>query len=545
MHLFDRITSFIVKPLVLLHLILLIQGGLFLWTTVHPYTINTPNRTYLIIRGHLLYSSYIRQSKEGAWSLINPHTTRPTPRAYAHLFFVLLGKIAAVFNIDPITMYMASRVFAAIVLFWSTYFFIRTVLPKSLHVLAILFILAVEPGPLLKALTWNPTSWIASIFSYYPQVVAYRHFGLPHHTMGEAIGLLVLGMFILSVRKPTKKRLIALGLLAVANTIVLPPYPIILMLTVFIPWGLYSLLTRSWKRLIIPFTVAVLAIGAVGLFTKHELSKGYPWKDFNLDEKRWVTNPDVLINYLSTLLLYVPFIAFLWIWAKKLWREWNPDMRSTVVIMTSWVILPAILVPISSQTWFPLANFRLMDGYNFAPAGILATLGFFYLIARIKKRSVANFVSGFLITGIIVISSFFTFLYTRQAFIEHTGLWSNVYLGNGHYKAFAFLNTVPKGSGVMVMNHFGEIIPDYASVRTFIGSTPGFVNWGELFSVATTFYTGQLTDSQALDLLKREDISYVYYSDEESYYNVTGTLYPTILTPVFELPGVTIYKVNK
>src|SRR5689334_18100799 len=76
------IASFITKPLVLLHIILIIQWGLFLATTIHPYTINTPNRTYLMVRGHLLYSSYIRQSKEGAWSLINPHTTRPSPRAY-------------------------------------------------------------------------------------------------------------------------------------------------------------------------------------------------------------------------------------------------------------------------------------------------------------------------------------------------------------------------------------------------------------------------------------------------------------------------------
>jgi hypothetical protein len=545
MHFFERTVSFITKPLILLHLILMIQGGLFLWTTIHPYTMNTPNRTYLIVRGHLLYSSYIRQSKEGAWSMINPHTTRPSPRAYAHLFFVFLGKIAAIFNIDPIAMYMASRVIAAIVLFWSTYWFIRIILPKSLHALAILFILALEPGPVLNALTWNPAFWKASIFSYYPQVVAYRHFGLPHHTMGEAIGLLLLGMFILAVRKPTPKRLIALAILAVCDTIVLPPYPIILLLTVFAPWGLYSLLTRSWRRFVVPFAVAVLAIGAVGLFTKHELSKGYPWKDFNLDEKRWVTNPEVLINYLSTLVLYIPFIAFLWASALRLWKQWDHNLRTTIIIMTSWVILPPLLVPISSQPWFPLANFRLMDGYNFAPAGVLAVLGLSYVIVRIKKRALANFISGFLIMGIVVSSSFLTFLYTRQAFFEQTGLWSNVYLGNGHYKAFQFLNTVPKGSGVMVMNHFGEIIPDFASVRTFIGSTPGFVNWGELYSVATTFYTGQLTDSQAAELLKREDISYVYYSDEEVYYNTTGTLYPNLLTPVFELPGVTIYKVNK
>jgi hypothetical protein len=530
------------NPKVFLHLILCIQLSLFLWTTIHPYTINVPNRTYLLTRGHSHYSSFIRQAKDGAWSLISTHTTRPTPRVYAHLFFVFLGKIAAIGNIDPPMMYMISRVAAGIILFWCTFRLITIMLPKSLHNLAILFTLAVEPGPLLTALTWNPSSWTASIFSYYPQVVAYRHFGLPHHTMGEAVGLLLLGSLILYFRKPTSKGLAGIAILGTINTIILPPYPMILALGVLIPWGIYSLFAKQWKRLILPFVVAAIAICFVAVYTKHELAKGYPW-DFNLDEKRWVTNADVLINYVSSLLIYLPFIAYLWAILVKKWSTWDENLKITIVTMSTWVVIPAILVPISSFSWFPLANFRLMDGYNFFPAGILAALGLSYMIKSIKKPSIAGMVSGFLITAVVAASGLLTYTFTNKTIGEQYGFWSNVYLGNGHYKAFEFLNTVPKWSGIMVMNHFGEIIPDYAPVRAFIGTTPGFVNWGELFTIATRFYSGTMTDQEALDMLKKEDISYVYYSDEEKYYTTTSTFYPNILTPIFELPGVTIYKI--
>lgn len=541
----SKLVAFFTTPIVFLHAILVMQLVLFGYTTIHPYTLNVPNRTYLITRGHPLYSSFIRQAKEGAWGLKTTHTTRPTPVVYSHLFFVFLGKIAAIGNIEPTTMYMISRVVSGIVLFWCTYFFITMVLPKRLHILGILFTLFIEPGPLLSELTWNPGLWKASIFSYYPQVVSYRHFGLPHHTMGEAIGLLLVTFIILYVRNPKPKYLILVGILGIVSTSILPPYPIILLLSVFIPWGIYSLFSKSWKRLVLPFIVAGATIGLVGLFTKYELSKGYPWKDFNLDEKRWVTNYDVIVNYISTLLLYIPFVAYLWASLRSLWAHISDELKVTIVTMTTWVVIPPLLVPLSSAPWFPLANFRLMDGYNYVPMGILASLGFSYLIKAIKKPTTASFISGFVIMAIVTASGFLTYTYTKATLLDQYGFWSNVYLGNGHYKAFAYLNTVPRDSGVMVMNHTGEIIPDFAHVRTFIGTTPGFTQWGELYYIATRFYSGEMSDSDALDMLTREDISYVYYSDEEMYHNTKGTLYPNILTPVFELPGVTIFKVNK
>jgi hypothetical protein len=536
--------SILRKPLTILCLLLFFQLGMFLWTTVRPYTKNIPDRTYLIQRGHVIYTSFIRQSKEGAWGVYSPHTTRPTPVVYSHLFFVFLGKLAAIGNIDPLWMFMLSRVAAGIIIFFCTYWLIRIILPPKLHILAILFTLGIEPGPLITALSGNPTTWIPAVFSYYPQVVAYRHFGLPHHTLGEALGLLLFGLCILCVRRPTPKRLFILALVSIIDTLVLPPYPAILIVTVLIPWGFYSLFAKYWKKLIIPYVVIALMVGVVSLFTKQQISKGIPWTDFNIDEKRWVTNADTIINYISSILLSIPFIVLLWGSVIKLWKTWDSNTKFVVFVMSTWLLIPAALVPLSSFSWFPFANFRVMDGYDYVPAGILATLGLSILITSIKNHSLARIVQALCIGTVIITSCTLTYLYTARAFSDQDGLWSNVYIAKDHWQAFAFLDTVPKRSGVMVMNHFGEIIPDFASVRTYIGTTPGFSNWPELFFIASRFYSGEMTDEEAIKTLHNEDISYVYWSDEEKYYNKTGTLYPDLLTPVFTTPGVVIFKVN-
>jgi hypothetical protein len=532
------------KPLILLFVVLFFQWGMFLWTTCRPYMRNIPDRTYLITRYHPSYTSFIRQAKEGAWGVVVTQRTRPSPVVYSHLFFVFLGKIAAIGNIDPPIMFMASRMASAIVLFLATYWLITLVLPLSLHALAILFTLALEPGPMITSLGWNPAAWIPSIFSYFPQVVSYRHFGLPHHTMGEAVGLFLLGTCILCVKKPTRTRLILLGILGVVDAIILPPYPAILILTVLIPWGIYSLFKKQWKRLIVPFLIIAATVGAIALFTRHEIQKGIPWRDFNIDEKSWVTDADAVLSYVSTLMLSIPFVAFLWFFIWKLWKKWDKNIRFLVIICTSWVIVPVLLVPLSSFPWFPFANFRVMDGYNYVPTGILATLGFSVIPIIIKKGAIARFMQGFLLTGVIILSLSLTYLYTAKTFGDQNDLWTNVYVHNDHWEAMKFLETVPKGSGVMVMNHFGEIIPDYTSVRTFIGSTPGFTDWPELFTIAARFYSGQMADEEVQKMFRDEDISYVYYSEEERRYNVTGTLYPNLLTSVFETPVVTVYKVN-
>lgn len=540
----QRFFSYISRPLVLMHIILLIQWGIFLGITLQPYSLQVPGRTYNLLRGHLIYTSLIREARDGAWKTTITHSTRTSPAVVAHSFFIFLGKIAAIFHIDPPIMYFAARMAAAVILFWSTYAFVRVVLPSSLHSTALFFILALEPGPTIATLGLNPELWRPSIFSYYPQIVALRHFGLPHHTLGEALGILCITALFLAIQKPTANRLITLGALALLGTVVLPPYFIIISVSVFLPWAIWSLTHKSIKSFVIPMGITLACIAIVSLFLKQQFSYGYPWKDFNQDEKRWVPNAEVITSYISTLVLYIPFIAVLWARCLGIWKKLGTSMQLLIVLMTSWTLIPPLLVPISGFRWFPIANFRLMDGYNYVPAGILATLGLHYGISIFKRKAIVQFLTGFMLSALLLSTAYLSYGYTTLIMTEQSYPWSNVFLANDHYKAFKFLETVTPMSGLMVSNHFGEIAPEYAPVRSFIGSTPGYVDWDERFWLVGKFYSVGLTTQEAKEFLTREHISYVYYGDAEQSINTTGAaLYPELLSPVFESPYVTVFKV--
>jgi hypothetical protein len=517
----------VTKPLFLTFILFILQLTLFLWITLRPFSVSPPDRAYYVLRGQGAYTAYIRQSKEGAWNLYNPYTTRPSPAIYAHLFYVALGKIAAVFSFDPVALYMVTRVATGFILFVAAYWFISVVLPRNLQSLAVVFTLGLEPGPLLSAIHDLPAGEAGlrsiltappAIFSYFPQEAALRHFGLPHHTLAEALGLLLLGSVFLFVKKSSWLRLVSIGLLTITGTLIMPAYNTVLVITVFAAWFIWSLARGQTKRIMPALVTIVMCFTAAGIFTKLQMDASFMWKYFHLDEKRWVTDGEIVINYLSSIVLYLPAAVFLWITRRR---------TLIVALFTAWVVGPLLFIPLTHLTVFPLANFRLVDGYAYVPMGILAAMG-------VKKK--------FVVVLMLTASLFFTVSFTRYTFDEQYKIWTNVYPLRQEWDAIRFLTTIPRQSGIMVMKYFGEIIPVYATVRTFLGETPGAIDWDQRYYEAVRFYSGQLTDSQARDIISRENISYVWWGQDEKKFFNAPSLYPNVLVPVFDNPAVTIFK---
>ncbi len=520
------------KPLVLTVILFILQLGLFLWITLRPFSISPQGSSYYVLHGQSAYTAYIRESKEGAWKVTNPYTTRPNPPIYAHLFYVFLGKIAAVFSFDTIATSMVTHVVAGLILFLATYWCIGKILPANLQTLAVLFTLGLEPGPLVSEIKNIASLAFARpvIFSFFPQEVVLRHFGLPHHVLAEALGLLILGNVFLFVKRASWQRLAGIALLTVAGTLIMPVYNSILMLTVGIAWFVWSLIHGHIKKNLPAFITIFVCFGAAALFIKLQMDTSFMWKNYSLDEKRWVTDGDIVINYLSSLVLYLPAIVFLW--ATLLRRSWH----LMVVLFTTWIVGPLLYIPLTHMSLFPFANFRLVDGYSYVPAGILAAMGISE-ISRLSGKTIAKFA----VILMLAASLFLTVSYTRKTFEDQQRIYTNVYLLREEWDAIRFLSTIPRHSGVMVMKYVGEIIPAYDSVRVFLGETPGALDWQERYDIAVRFYSGLLTDSEARTILRQENISYVYWGQDEKVFSKTPTLYPNVLIPVFQNPAVTIF----
>ena len=533
-----RILSVLTNPLVLTIILFILQLGLFLWITMRPFSISPPGTSYYVIHGQGAYTAYIRESKEGAWKIYNPFTTRPSPGIYVQLFYVFLGKIAQIFSLDPVAIFMVTRVVAGLILFLATYWFIITILPVNLQALAVVLALGLEPGPLVSEIKNIASLAMARpvIFSYFPQELALRHFGLPHHVLSEALGLLALGCVFLLVRKFSWPRLLTIGILTIIGTLIMPAYNSVLVITVFAAWFVWSLMKGQTKKIMPAIITIVVCLGAAGIFTKLQMDSSDMWKYFNLDEKRWVTDGEIVINYLSSILLYLPATVFLWIILHRAWHRMAESARLTVVLATTWIVGPILYIPLTHLTIFPLANFRLVDGYTYVPAGILAALGISEIAHAGGKR-----IAMLSIALMLAVSLFLTVNYTRKTFEDQQRFFTNVYLSNDEWAPIRFLTTIPKNSGIMIMKYIGEIIPVYASVRVFLGETPGDMTWADRYQIAERFYSGQLTDSEARDIISREDISYVYWGQDEKPFLKTPSLYPNVLVPVFQTSAVTIF----
>ena len=323
-----------ITPFTITVILFLLQLSIFLWLTLRPFAINPSNRASNMLYGQGAYTSFIRQAKEGAWTLYNAYTTRPTPSISIMLLYVFLGKIAAIFSFDPVFVYMIARVLGGLTLFLATYWFVTVVVPKKLQPVALLFALGVEPGPLVTAITSIRTISLAppAIFSYYPQEIMQRHFGLPHRVLAEALGLFLLGNVFCIVKRWSWPRLATICIIALIGTVMMPAYNSVLVLTVFAAWGLWALARKDSKRVVPAIVVIVLTMAAVALLTKTQMDLGYPWKNFNLDEKRWVTDPDLLMNYLSSLLLYLPGAIICWTWLAFAWRRVDTGMKLLAVL---------------------------------------------------------------------------------------------------------------------------------------------------------------------------------------------------------------------
>jgi uncharacterized membrane protein len=95
----------------------------------------------------------------------------------------------------------------------------------------------------------------------------------------------------------------------------------------------------------------------------------------------------------------------------------------------------------------------------------------------------------------------------------------------------------------MVREMYGEMLPAFGPVSSFIGGAHGFPDWGQRQWITGYFYSGTITSEEARTILHDNNIQYVFWGSDEKNLTRTTTLYPDILQPIFKNNEVTIFKV--
>jgi len=459
-----------------------------------------------------------------------------------------LGKVAALFRLDPVNMYIVAQVVGGAAFFIATYIFISFLFPKKFQSIAFFFAFLIQVGSLLS--DYLLARYLIPPYATIPlessQLTIFRQFGLPHHTMGEAIGLLTLTALLSSfTNKMTIPKAGAIIIGSFIGVNVLTPYFITLILALLPSILLYAFSTKTVKKLIIPAGIFVISCAVAAVLLRTQLSLGPPWSTVYQVEKTWWTVPDLLTRYITSLYLYIPYILLAIITLPFIWKKTTEHIRLAFMVGIGWLFIPVIIMPITSLPIVPVASFRLIDGYQYVPAAILATCGIIGIHLIIKRPIIKVIIISVLLAMGGFVSYHLTSSYLGGILDEQYHIWSNVYPSNSFWEAVQFFHTVPKGSRVLATEHTGQLLADYAPIRSFVGKTPGFSDFLERRGIMGWFLQGIRTDEVARGILTREHIDYVYFGEDERRICLTDSLYPNVLIPVFTRPGVIVYAVKK
>jgi hypothetical protein len=527
-------TRRLAHPLVLVTILLIIQLFLFLFLATRPQRIAPPNRTYPPVGYGYYYVNVMRQAIDGSWGVRDPNTTRPVKRANIYIFFSAVGKIAKILSVDPILMYEIVHVLGGVLLFFASYWFISILVPRASRFMAVLLVLGLE------------ISEFGNIqFPFDAQNLIARHFGLPHHVWGEVLGLLTLGYCIVLYRKPSRIQLPLLFILTFAAAETLPSYLATVCVPIFSVLFLWGMVTKTLRKLIPPLATVGIAIAIVGLLLKMEFAKGLPYSNFANTEKSWATNTSLIQSYLSTFIIYIPFFIMLLFATVGKIRTWSSNLKLTMLLSIAWIAAPLIEIPMSTHPFFPIANWRLVEGNHYVPAGILAAIGITECISLLKQSKIRIFFTWIIVITIITYSAVAITQNVRKKMDSQNLFWSNIYPLTSTMNAIYFLDTVPKSSGIMVREFMGELIPGFANVRVFIDGPLGYPDWPERQWITHQFYSGQLAPEEAAKILRDNDVSYVFYGPDEQSLTTTPMFYPDILTPVYTNDAVTIFSFKR
>jgi hypothetical protein len=289
--------------------------------------------------------------------------------------------------------------------------------------------------------------------------------------------------------------------------------------------------------------MACIIIGIPNIISSHEYTKGQPWLNTVLDEKMWFSTEYIRMEYLSTYALFIPGIALLFLLFPIIWKKSDASLKRFIILMLSWFIAPLGLVALAKTTWFPIPNHRLTDNYSFLPAGILTGISVTTLISLFSHRIWKTIIIIATCFVFIVPSFYLSNIYFNQILKQQEVIDIHVYPTTTIWKGLHFIDTLPKNSGILSREHFGELIPGFANVRVFVGGIHNYPDWLERQWLANRFFSGTLSTVEAKEFIENNDIDYVFFGPDEKAINTTGTLYPDILSPIYTTPDLIIYEV--
>jgi hypothetical protein len=462
------------------------------------------------------YLAKMREGWNGSWQFYLPFTAFPGSGTLLFPFYILLGHIARWINIPIILLFHLMRILAGLILVVSILFFLRRVAKLDIVSEKRAFPLIIFGSGmgwlLIFGSKYGPDFWVAEA---YPFLSAYAN---PHFPLGLAI---FLGIFILLEEE---KRLFKNGGIFVLSILlsIIFPFAFVLIFPVLT-------ITMLWQWIevrkfdFIP-VVSALVGGAPYIIYQYWISNTHPvllgWNSQNIT----LTPPiwELILSFSPGF-----FLAILGIWSSL-----KSNRTRFVRLIITWFVISLVLVyfPINLQRRFVLGLY--------IPVGILAVIGF----SHFEKYKVSRWLwpvilSLSFITNLLVISG---------GFMGASSHNPNIYLTKGESNALTWLDlNCPKNEIVMAGPEMGLFIPAHTKCRVLYGHPYETINAEQEKKQVITFYLGDGSIEDQNNLLKEEQVRYIFLGPREEGIGIPKIL--NMMDLVYQEGGIKIFStgINK
>lgn len=455
------------------------------------------------------YVAAIRYGQKGHFFLPNLYVSDPNSPIFIHQTYTLLGLLFRQMN--PFLLFHLASAFTSLLLIFTIYFILTQIYHIHKHSLSLLFFICLGGG--LGFIFYPKFSSADIAVTGYTLASAWQR---PH----EAIFLIfhflsVAYLFQLFSTKKNNKKIAIKTSIYLAIATIYYPYEILLYTgTTLILWFIYDKFekTNFNNRLILIFLPSLLIITLIYFnFQSNPAFAGI----FNqkLSSVKFI---NMLLGF--GLLLAIAIYKF----QKTKLTKFDQFLFYSLICQ----ILLSFL-PLGISKFFFRGSFFFLT---------IFTLPYIFSFFHTRYHPYL-----FVLTTILTCSSFFTIFFLRLQAIQESHRW--IFLTQTEKNIFNYLQKKQDNKAVLTLSFIGNLTPAHTGKPVFLGHHLQTPDFDSKIDQAISFFRQNLTDSQALEFLIQNHITWIILDKEVQELNIDKLDYDFLQTIILE-PDTSLYQVR-
>ncbi|MEK7619053.1 MAG: hypothetical protein AAB416_02325 [Patescibacteria group bacterium] len=476
------------------------------------------------------YLTEMRAGFEGKWLSVDPFTTEEHSPLFYHPFYLSLGHLSRIAGLSIEKTFHIAR-YAFGLLFMAASIYCTRSLVRSLRVRRYAYLLTFFAGGIGYIVPFAVRVW--------PGTTSLLRFAdFPHFMLAHSLFVFAATLCFLYGRETRCLRMAVAGMCVALLNIVLPYYSILLIALagVLVVERMLSLPSERKKIALHAFLFLAISLPSFIVMALIGLSD-HPLAISQHGVLRAYSIPELLTGFGGLWIFFI--IGF-----RSLQR--HDDGRASACTLACGMLLMYSL-PIAQKT-------RLFEATTILPVAIGASYGmslFFEVLTRWRNRSGSLMRDTVLVSAITLVvvgifagpavASWKRFLVRYHSDATRV---SSPFLPNGNIEAMRWLSVHTKNESIILSSMVnGNVIPYFSNRRVFIGHWLLTLDLDRKRKQAYAIFEGRDSQNTMHEFLKKEKISYVFYS---FYEKIPGDFSPenySFLKNVYQNREVTLYQV--